>query len=135
MNNTILSNLSIEDKNKSFVTIHKDGAYFNMKLSDILFNSLNTATGTDTVTLNKRSGIVNFNTTCDLAPSKTDYIIINNLINSSSIVRVNVQSQIENTFTTLINVVCLDTGIILISINDGETTQPGKPIITFEILN
>jgi hypothetical protein len=35
MNNTILSTLSTEDKNKSFVTIFKDGASFDVKLSDL----------------------------------------------------------------------------------------------------
>ena len=35
MNNTILSTLSTDDKKKSFITIFKDGASFDIKISDL----------------------------------------------------------------------------------------------------
>ena len=41
------------------------------------FNAANTATGTDTVTINATSGVATFGTTCATAPDITIYSIIN----------------------------------------------------------
>lgn len=134
MNNTILSNLSTKDKNKSFVTIFKDGASFDIKLSDVLPDFTNTATGSITATLNKKSGVVTFTENCETAPIWTEYIINNSLITSESIVRVSVQSTNSLGYTSLVSVNC-GTGAITIAINDGFTSTPTNPIVIFEILN
>jgi hypothetical protein len=57
--NTILNNLSEVDKNKSFVTIYKDGAEFDIKISDLLaiFSSLQISASVD-----GSNGIYNVNT-------------------------------------------------------------------------
>ena len=134
MNNTILSSLSKEDKNKSFVTIVKDGASFDIKLSDVLPDFTNTATGINSVTLNTTSGVAVFTENCAIAPGVIDYIINNNLVRESSYVRVSVQAAQENSYASLISVACSN-GIIIISINDGALGNASAPIVTFEILN
>lgn len=133
--NTILSTLSTEDKNKSFVTIHKDGAYFNIKLSDVLFNDLNTATGATSTTLNTKSGVVTFTENCALAPLYTDYVISNSLMKPTSIVNITITNN-EGGFggTSLVQWRSVS-GSIVISVNDGFYGAAASPIIAFEILN
>jgi hypothetical protein len=133
--NTILSTLSTEDKNKSFVTIHKDGAYFDIKLSDILFNGLNIATGVTSATLNTQSGVVTFTENCEVAPAWKDYAINNSLITSTSIVNIMVTNNSGGFgFTSLVQWICTE-GSIIISVNDGFNGAAAAPIVAFEILN
>jgi hypothetical protein len=96
------------------------------------FNAANTATGTDTVTINATSGVAIFTQGCAVAPDVTQYAINNSLITENSIVSVNVQST-YNSFCSLVNVECQN-GDILISVNDGFTGGGGFPIISFQIL-
>jgi hypothetical protein len=100
------------------------------------FNGANTATGTTSVTINATSGVAVFTAPCDNAPNFTDYVINNSLINSGALaskVSVNVQSDFDGAYCSLVSVVCV-TGAIKISVNDGFTTSPTNPIISFQIL-
>ena len=96
------------------------------------FNAANTASGTDTVTINATSGVATFATGCATAPDITIYAIINSLINNTSIVSVNVQAGF-NLFCSLVSVECQN-GAMLIGVNDGFTGGGGSPIISFQIL-
>jgi hypothetical protein len=97
------------------------------------FNAANTATGTDTVTINATSGVATFGTTCATAPDITIYSIINSLITQNSIVSVNVKTNNPNAFCSLLNVECQN-GLILIAVNDAGTNAAGSPTISFQIL-
>ena len=100
------------------------------------FNGANTATGTDTVTINAKSGVATFTDPCAVAPNFTDYTINNSLVNSGALVSkvsVNVQSDYDGAYCSLVNVTCV-TGAIKIAVNDGFTASPTSPIISFQIL-
>jgi hypothetical protein len=98
------------------------------------FNGANTATGTDTVTINAKSGVAIFTQGCATAPDVTQYFINNSLVDNTSIVSVNIQSNSDSTFCSLINVFC-DNGSIVISVNDGgSTASAGSPTVSFQIL-
>lgn len=96
------------------------------------FNAANTASGTDTVTINATSGVATFTDGCASAPDITIYTINNSLINNTSIVSVNVQAGF-NSFCSLVSVECQN-GLMLIAVNDGFTAGSGSPIISFQIL-
>jgi hypothetical protein len=100
------------------------------------FNGANTATGTTSVTINAKSGVATFIEPCAIAPDFTTYVINNSLINPGAIVSkvsVNVQSDYDGAFCSLVSVTCV-TGAIRISVNDGFSTNPTNPIISFQIL-
>lgn len=105
-----------------------------LKQQKRLYDSANTATGATSVTLNTINGKAIFTDSCAEAPSWVDYVINNSLINSSSLVAVNVQSDSGSAYASLVSVHC-GTGAITIAINDGFTATPGFPIVTFQILN
>lgn len=97
------------------------------------FNAANTATGTDTVTINATSGVATFTTLCDSAPNLTQYGIINSLVNGNSIVSVNVKNNDPSVFCSLVSVYC-GNGSILIGVSDLLNLNNGAPIISFQIL-
>jgi hypothetical protein len=97
------------------------------------FNAANTATGTDTVTINAKSGVAVFTDPCAAAPDLTGYGINNSLVTSNSIVSVNVQSDYDGGYCSLVSVTCV-TGAIRISVNDGFTDSATSPKISFQIL-
>jgi hypothetical protein len=97
------------------------------------FNAANTATGTDTVTINATSGVAIFTDACDVAPNLTQYAINNSLITVNSIVSVNVQSNDASMFCSLVSVYC-GNGSILIGVSDLLNLNNGAPIISFQIL-
>ena len=97
------------------------------------FNAANTASGTDTVTINATSGVATFTDGCATAPDITIYTIINSLITNTSIVSVNVQGDSISSFCSLVSVQCQD-GSMLIGVNDGFTVVGGLPTISFQIL-
>jgi uncharacterized membrane protein YfhO len=97
------------------------------------FNAANTATGTDTVTINATSGVATFSTTCASTSNiPTEYTINNSLITGNSIVSVNVKAT-EFGYCSLVTVGC-GNGALLIGVNDGFTDTAGEPIISFQIL-
>jgi hypothetical protein len=97
------------------------------------FNGANTATGTDTVTINATSGVAVFTEGCAVAPDFTTYVINNSLVNINSIVSVNVQSNSPGGFPSLVSVYC-DNGSILIGVSDLLNFGNGAPKISFQIL-
>jgi hypothetical protein len=97
------------------------------------FNAANTATGTDTVTINAKSGVAIFTDPCATAPNFSQYGIANSLVNINSIVSVNVQSDSPGVFPSLVSVYC-DNGSILIAVSDLLNYGNGAPKISFQIL-
>jgi hypothetical protein len=107
--------------------------YYDAAIDALTFKKSNTATGTDTVTINKTTGVAYFTSTCDTAPLYKDYIINNSLVTNVSLIDVNVQSETNLSFASKVNVCCVS-GAIIVSVNDGFSAAAGNPIISFRIL-
>lgn len=108
-------------------------SYFSSRFQPKL-NTANTATGVNSVTINAINGVARFTEACAFAPNWTDYIIYNNLVTSSTLISVWVQSTAGISITLFLSANA-GVGQIVVSINDGGSGSPAPPIVMFEILN
>lgn len=121
-------------KNPIALSIFNSLKNFILNSTPPKFNPSNTATGAISVTLNTTSGVAVFTDTCGEAPIWVDYSILNSLITASSLVNINVQASDSFGFVSKVSYYC-GAGFIVIAINDGFTSAPAAPIVTFQILN
>lgn len=105
-----------------------------LTLKQDIFNANNTATGATSVTINAKSGVATFTTSVPSSPSVRDYQINNNQVTSSSIVSINMFTDADDSFATIVGV-SVGNGIIVININDGGVGNASAPKIAFQILN
>jgi predicted ThiF/HesA family dinucleotide-utilizing enzyme len=99
------------------------------------FNTSNTATGTNSVTINERSGVAIFTDTVDSLPTYTTFTINNSLITASSIVNVFIAStDADDSFATIVSMISSN-GQIIIGVTDIVGNGSSITKFGFQILS
>lgn len=118
-----------------FPPILKD--YYDSLLENKIekINTQNTATGTDNVIINAKSGVAIFTTAPDASPNVTTYTISNNLLQGGEQCLISVQSSSDDSFVSLLGY-HVSQGFLYVFVNDGDSGNATNPVtVAFNVIS